>query len=68
MSRPTLFLDLDGTLTDPKPGITRCVQFALEQLGEPAPPADELTWCIGPPLQDSFAKLVGEERAREALR
>ena len=25
--------DLDGTLTDPKEGITKCVQFALAQQG-----------------------------------
>ena len=68
MTRPTIFFDLDGTLTDPKPGITRCVQHALEQLGEPVPPADDLTWCIGPPLQDSFATLVGAGQAAEALR
>ena len=30
-----VFFDLDGTLTDPKPGITGCIQYALERLGEP---------------------------------
>ena len=67
MDRETVFFDLDGTLTDPKRGITRCIQHALEQLGEPAPVADDLTWCIGPPLQQSFATLVGSERAERAL-
>jgi phosphoglycolate phosphatase len=62
MSR-ALFFDLDGTLTDPKPGITRCVQYALERLGCPVPSEDELVWCIGPPLHESFAGLVGEDRA-----
>ena len=42
--------DLDGTLTDPKVGITRSVQYALERLGRPVPEADALTWMIGPPL------------------
>ncbi len=28
----TVFFDLDGTLTDPKEGITRCIQYALEKL------------------------------------
>lgn len=53
----TVFLDLDGTLTDPKPGITRSAVYALEKLGLPAPPADELTWMIGPALIWSFEKL-----------
>ena len=52
-----VFLDLDGTLTDPKPGITGSVQFALAQLSMPVPDADDLEWVIGPPLLDSFTKL-----------
>lgn len=28
-----LFFDLDGTLTDPMPGITRSVQYALRHFG-----------------------------------
>jgi phosphoglycolate phosphatase len=51
--------DLDGTLTDPKTGITRSVQYALERLGRPIPEADELTWMIGPPLIAGFTKLLG---------
>ena len=53
-----VLFDLDGTLTDPKEGITRCIQFSLERLGMEAPPADDLLWCIGPPLRDSFAHLL----------
>jgi len=65
---PPIFFDLDGTLTDPKLGITRCIQFALAELGEAVPDADALEWCIGPPLQQSMAELVGAERAAEAVR
>lgn len=54
------FFDLDGTLTDPKAGITRCIQYALGKLGQVAPPEDELTWCIGPPLLGSFEKMLGK--------
>ncbi|NBJ10237.1 HAD family hydrolase [Microvirga arsenatis] len=61
--------DLDGTLTDPKTGITRSIQYALDRLGRPVPDADELTWMIGPPLIASFTKLLGSpEDAQEALR
>jgi phosphoglycolate phosphatase len=52
-----LLLDLDGTLTDPGVGITRCVEHALSALGRPVP--SSLTWCVGPPLRGSFAELLG---------
>lgn len=50
----TVFLDLDGTLTDPKTGITKSFIHALEKLGLPAPRMDDLEWVIGPSLMDSF--------------
>ncbi|WP_407166319.1 HAD family hydrolase [Bradyrhizobium sp. ORS 111] len=63
-----IFFDLDGTLTDPKPGITGSIQYALRKLGRPVPSQDELTWCIGPPLRASFATLLGgEEYADQAV-
>lgn len=54
-----IFLDLDGTLIDPKEGITRSIQYALRKIGAEVPPADDLTWCIGPPLWTSFDVLLG---------
>ena len=51
---------LQGTLTDPKPGITNCIRYALERLDCPAPAADDLTWCIGPSLLGSFETLLGD--------
>jgi phosphoglycolate phosphatase len=62
-----IFFDLDGTLTDPKEGITGCVQYALEQMGAPVPSKDELTSCIGPPLVENSTKLVGADRAAEDM-
>ena len=57
-----IYFDLDGTLTDPKPGITRSIQYALRKLDHPTiPTEDELTWCIGPPLRASFVKILGGE-------
>ena len=53
-----ILFDLDGTLTDPGKGITRCIQYALDQLGTIIPPSDQLTWCVGPPLKASFAHLL----------
>ena len=64
----TLFFDLDGTLTDPKPGITRSIQYALRRLDRAVPSEDELTWCIGPPLRASLQKLLGgDDLADRAL-
>lgn len=60
---PAFFFDLDGTLTDPKPGITGCIQYALERLDAPVPSKDDLEWCIGPPLLANFEQLVGPEQA-----
>jgi len=62
------FFDLDGTLTDPKPGICGSVQHALHALGLAAPTQDELEWVIGPPMIESLRTLVGAARADEALR
>jgi len=58
-----ILLDLDGTLTDPKAGMTRCFQLALSQLGLTPPHADQLEWCIGPPLKQSFARLLNTKDA-----
>ena len=54
----TALFDLDGTLTDPFEGITRSIQYALEKMGAPVPEQQDLRWCIGPPLWDSFEVLL----------
>lgn len=62
-SREAILFDLDGTLTDPFVGITRSLGYALDKLGRIAPAADDLRWCIGPPIQSSFAALLETEDA-----
>ena len=47
--------DLDGTLTDPKIGITKSLQYALSEFGIHEE-LDSLTKFIGPPLRESFKK------------
>ncbi|HET9579368.1 MAG TPA: HAD hydrolase-like protein [Usitatibacter sp.] len=54
-----VLFDLDGTLTDPREGITRCIAYALERMGVAPPPLADLTFAIGPPLRDSLAQLLG---------
>jgi phosphoglycolate phosphatase len=61
-----VLLDLDGTLIDPGAGLIASIQYALDRLGKPVPPAAELTWMIGPPLRASFPKLLGGTQATEA--
>ena len=55
----TILFDLDGTLTDPKEGITRSVAYALEHFGIKVDDLDTLTKFIGPPLVDSFSGFYG---------
>lgn len=43
-----ILFDLDGTLTDPKIGITSSVQYALRALGIEEPSLDKLEPFIGP--------------------
>lgn len=64
----TVFFDLDGTLTDPFEGISRCIRFALEPFDVPAPDDETLASFIGPPLLDTFSLLLGRNHADEALR
>jgi phosphoglycolate phosphatase len=68
-----VLLDLDGTLTDPKPGITESVRHALRRLNETRglslaiPTQDELEWTIGPPLIDSFRLIAGREHGEAGV-
>ena len=65
----TILLDLDGTLIDPAPGILGCCRQALEALGCPAPPEADLRWVIGPPIRESFSRLLdGRGDPEEAVR
>ncbi len=61
-----ILFDLDGTLTDPKLGITSSVQYALRALGIEEPSLDKLEPFIGPPLTDSFREFYGLEGERLA--
>lgn len=43
-----ILIDLDGTLTDPKLGITTCIRYAMQKLGRLLADEVDLDWCIGP--------------------
>ncbi|MBT2685023.1 HAD family hydrolase [Bacillus sp. ISL-37] len=51
-----ILFDLDGTISDPKAGITRSVQYALQKMNIEVPGVNHLEGFIGPPLQVSFAE------------
>lgn len=53
-----LLFDLDGTISDSGPGITRCLQLALKELGIDAT-INELKRFVGPPLKQSFREFYG---------
>lgn len=58
-----ILFDLDGTLTDPKLGITSCVQYALEAIGCPEPDNNRLIPFIGPPLKEMFMSYCNVDEA-----
>ncbi|WP_428034286.1 HAD hydrolase-like protein [Amphritea sp.] len=54
----TVFFDLDGTLLDSQRGIGESIQNALASLGYPQAAPEQLQRCFGPPIRDSFARLM----------
>ena len=61
-----ILFDLDGTLTDPKEGITKSVQYALKKFGIEEE-CDNLTKFIGPPLDISFKEFYGFDSEESKL-
>ncbi|MDF2540925.1 MAG: hypothetical protein K0S47_643 [Herbinix sp.] len=54
-----ILMDLDGTITDPKEGITKSIQYALKFWNIEVDDLDTLCKFIGPPLRDSFMDFYG---------
>lgn len=68
MFAEAVLFDLDGTLTDSGEGIINCAVFAMERLGIPVPPREELGVFVGPPLWDTFRQFgVPADRVDEAV-
>ena len=53
-----ILFDLDGTLTDPKEGITKSYQYALSAFGIEENP-DDMVRFIGPPLRETISRHYG---------
>lgn len=63
--KPALIFDLDGTLTDSKPGTLGCLRKVIEArgLGDPGP----LDRFIGPPVEDWVVSLLPEGSEEERI-
>lgn len=63
-----VLFDLDGTLTDPYEGISKCLIYALERTGFPL--HEEYRKFIGPPLTYSFQNFCSmtKEQSLDAVR
>jgi len=59
-----IVFDLDGTISDPKEGIVRSINCALETHGFDQRTDKELCEFIGPPLDVAFASLTGSKDAK----
>lgn len=69
MAYQNILFDLDGTLTDPKQGITKSVQYALSKFDIVVENLDTLEKFIGPPLEASFREYYhfSAEDAKKAV-
>ncbi len=64
-----ILFDLDGTITNPKEGITKSVQYALHHMGIEVKDLDSLCKHIGPPLKYGLMDFwgFGEEEAEQGI-
>lgn len=58
MRYDTVFFDLDGTITDSKPGILKCIRHALDEKGVTYTQA-QLDAMVGPPFRVSMRDILG---------
>jgi phosphoglycolate phosphatase len=69
----TVIFDLDGTLTDSRPGILRTARYALDRLYKAsggktiASDKADLNSMIGPPLRETFKELVGAGNVEQMM-
>ena len=54
-----IFFDLDGTLTDPGPGITNAIMYARKKRGLDPGKNEDYYKFIGPPMPQSFVEYWG---------
>lgn len=65
-----VLLDLDGTLSDSRPGISACFRYMLGEMGHDPATAGDLTWAVGPPNRVAIRQILapyGDDRVDEGL-
>ena len=65
-----ILFDLDGTLTDSGPGIMNGFSYVIRKMGGDVGDRGSLRRFIGPPLKDSFGRILGYSptETEEAIR
>jgi phosphoglycolate phosphatase len=58
--KQAVLLDLDGTLSNSRPGIEACFRHMLAELGHDPAVAGDLTWAVGPPIAVSIGRLLAK--------
>jgi len=67
MAYKNILFDLDGTLTDPYPGMAKSLAYALGKFGLVEDSADRIRRFIGPPLLRSFIDFYGFDEDKASL-
>ncbi len=67
LSQGLVLFDLDGTLSDPLPGIARSINYALAAFGYSEHPEPSLGRFIGPPLDQTFA-ILAQTRSQDHIK
>jgi phosphoglycolate phosphatase len=57
-STRAVLLDLDGTLSDSRPGIVTCFRYMLAELGHDPAEIGDLSWAVGPPIAVSISTML----------
>ena len=67
MKTRAILFDLDGTLIDQFLAIHKAFSKTLVKMGFPPPSFDEVKRAVGGASDTTMAKLIGSERAEEAV-
>jgi phosphoglycolate phosphatase len=62
-----LLFDLDGTISDPLEGVGRSINYAIAHFGYEPLPLSELAKYVGPPLDETFQEITGNEAESKDL-
>lgn len=65
-----VLLDLDGTISDSRPGIEACFRSMLAELGHDPAAVGDVTWAVGPPIGVAVRALLekyGDDRVEQGI-